>query len=237
MTTPDPHDPHAADPHTADRRLDALLRDLGPDVPKPDLTPAQRAQLAGTLTAIPAARRAPVWPVAAGVLLILGLGLTTLLLGAQLRESGAQLTEARWESDEALELLTRARFGQPTVPVPEDIGDVAAEDLVVVTFDHDLCPIAAKTTPAFAQLAEEPAWDGIGFVVFDVNQAARDGTAAEVESLGIGYGLLTPLGGETGVVKVLDRARGRVLCSAPGEMGIAQAKTLLARVSDMRGLP
>ena len=218
-----------------DRRIDALLRDLGPDVPRPALPSAERARLleqvyqteARRCGAPPRLRR---WRAAAGLGLVLTLG-SWAVLGGSLRAAQERLARSRWEAQETLQLLASARLAQPSQGVPADLSGLHAADLVLLTFDHELCPIARTTTPSFRSLAADHGAAGARFVVLDVTGDRRAEAREQIGALGVSFALLTPLGGETGVVKVLDTAHDTVLCSAPGQLGIQQAETLLARVA------
>lgn len=218
-------DTHTHQGDNADDQFDALLRDLGRDVPNPRLTAEQRSRLdPDTLPARPrhALHRATTIALAASLLL------STLTLGISLRRTTIALDTTRWEKDEAIELLTRARAGQPSVPVPDDTSSLALANLLFITFDHDLCPIAHATTPAFQALAAHYPSRSQQFLTLDVTGDNRDHAQTQLRSLGLEHTLLTPLGGETGVVKVIDTRTHRVLSSAPGTQGIRQAEAILA---------
>lgn len=219
-----------------DGRFEAMLRELGPEVPRPELDAGARARLMATIGGdAGVGARAPVrrarWPLAAGLGLVAVLGVACGLLSVSLGRVRHELAASRWETGEALTLLMRARQTQPIVPVAADLGEVEREDLVLITFDHELCPVARVCTPGFRELAERHAGDAARFVVFDVTGEKRETVEGELDSLGVRYALHAPLGAETGVVKVLDMRRGRVLSSAPGARGLEQAEAVLARVT------
>jgi len=216
----------------ADQEFDDLLRDLGPDVPQPDLDDGARARLMAAIDDAPVAARVrtPRWakPAAAAAAI---LAVTCTLLWVYTGRVVDELDAARADTEEALQLLVRARRTQPTIPVPADLEGVRKSDLALVTFHHDLCPIARVATPGFAALEQQHRGDAATFVTLDVTGARRDEADREIDALGLRYALLGPLGAETGVVKVIDTAHHRVLCSAPGALGLQQAEQLLARVS------
>jgi hypothetical protein len=227
MNEHDEHDEHG------DGRFDDLLRSLGPDVPRPELEPEARARLLATIRAgeargAPRSRRA--WPLAAGLAAAAVLGLACAVLWAGLARARGALVEAQGRTEEVLQLLVRARRTQPSIPVPQDLEGVKRGDLILVTFHHELCPIARDCTPGFLLLEARHRGDAVRFLAFDVTGARRDEVEREIDALGLGYALLGPPGAETGVVKVLDGLHGRVLCAAPGRAGLEQAEALLARV-------
>ncbi len=221
-----------------DRRFDALLRDLGPDVPHPQMDASDRARLERRL----ASTRAPAHGngvfarmllLAACLALSAVLGAWALATTARLDATHAELEAARWDADETLELLTRARAAQPIIAPPDGALDLSPEGVVVITFDHELCPIARVTTPAFERLATEFA-DRAQFVKLDVTGDRREAAEARVDELHLRSALLTPLGGETGVVKIVDTANGRVICAGPGRVGLEQASSVLVRLATGR---
>lgn len=220
------HDDH-------DPRFDAMLRALGPDVPEPALDDAARARMVETLDGVGALRvgsRGGAWfAVSAGALAAV-LGLACLLLWVNLDRTRDRLTQSRWETDEVLQLLVSARRTQPSIAAPDDLAGLHASDLVLITFHHDLCPIARITSPGFRTLAREHDGDAARFISFDVTGDHRAEAGAEINALDLRFALLGPLGAETGVVKVVDTAHQRVLSSAPGRQGLEQAAALLARV-------
>ncbi len=230
MSGPDMHE---------DERFEAMLRELGPEVPRPSMDDGARARLAASIAGAPAGRARRLggaWGLAAGLGLAAVLAVACVVMGGRLDRARGELARAEWETDEALTLLMRARASQEAVSVPEDLSGVRGGDLVVMTFDHELCPLARVSTPGFRRLAA--ARDGAArFMVFDVTGDKREGVGEELASLGIGYAAAEPLGAETGVVKVLDTRRGRVISSAPGARGLAQAESVLARVGGASPAP
>ncbi|MEZ6243186.1 MAG: hypothetical protein R3B57_09095 [Phycisphaerales bacterium] len=229
----------------ADRGFEALLRELGPDVPQPELEAGARERLMAVIAreegAHGAARvgRGSGWKTAAGIGLVAALGVACTLLSVGLGRVENELAASRWETGEALTLLMKARQSQETIEAPEDLGGVRESDLTLITFDHRLCPIARVSTPAFRAMAEAHGGEAARFMVFDVTGDKREEVSREIDSMGMGYALGAPLGAETGVVKVLDTRRGRVLSSAAGARGLEQAEALLARVAalDERASP
>lgn len=225
-----------------DEQFDALLRDLGPDVPRPELENKARAHLLSIVSASPSAPlptrigRAP-WLIAATVALIATLGLWSIVSARRLSHVSHQLAAARWETSEAIELLMKARRTQPIVPVPDDLNGLTRDDLVLITFHHDLCPIARVCTPGFRALAQAHADEPERFLALDVTGPNRSEAQDEIDALELQYALIAPLGAETGVVKVLDTTHRRVLCAAPGQRGLEQAQRLLALVPPGDGRP
>jgi hypothetical protein len=142
------------------------------------------------------------------------------------------LANAQWQADEAIQLLMNARRTQPTIPPPQHVEGLSSSDLALITFHHDLCPLARGCTPGFIAMAKQHEGDGLRFLNFDVTGSHRGLVDQEIDALGMRFALLGPPGAETGVVKVLDTSRQRVLCSAPGRLGLEQAERLLARVKD-----
>ncbi len=225
---------------TDDGRFDARLRELGPDVPRPELDAGARDRLMATLggRVRPSSPRAGSgWMLAACIGLVVGLGIWCVVLGARLGEARGELAASRGETDEAIELLMRARRDDAVVEAPADLAGVRGEDLVLVAFHHDLCPISRYSTPGFEAMAARRTGDSERFLAFDVTGAKRDAVEREIAALGLGYALLAPLGAETGVVKVVDTRRRVVLSSAPGRRGLEYAEALLARVTGSAGGP
>lgn len=210
----------------ADARFDAMLRDLGPEVPEPELDARTRVRLTSALRGGPVARRIVPSAWAAG------LAVACVGLGAGLAWSRAELGEARAQTTEAMTLFALARASQRDVAPPEVMSGVSRGSLAVLMFDHKLCPIARACKPEFLRLEAEVARGsgrGARFALIDVTGPRRAEAEAQLRELGLGPALLAPLGAETGVVKVVDTARGVLLCSAPGVRGVRQASELLER--------
>ncbi|MCA9289896.1 MAG: hypothetical protein KDA25_02140 [Phycisphaerales bacterium] len=235
MNMPDDHD---------DQHFDELLRDLGPDVPRPALDEPVRARLLASMddpdvrtiagrTGRPGRWRSRLTsPVAAGLLVAAALGVSCIVLGSRLARTEGELATAQWQADEVLQLLVRARRTQPLIAAPDDVAGLSRSDLALITFHHDLCPIARVCTPGFAKLALQHRGDTVRFLTFDVTGSKRESVDHQIDALDLRFALLGPLGAETGVVKVLDTRHHRVLCSAPGALGLTQAERLLARIGE-----
>ncbi len=222
-----------------DAQFDALLRDLGPSVPQPELDQAARDRLLATLTIDETTnlyRRAGHFPrwvgtmAAAGAGLAAVLGLICVIVFTKLDQTNTQLATARWETQEALVLLMKARQVQSSVSIPNDLSGVHHEDLMLVTFHHDLCPIAEFSTPAFQDLANANRNGKAQFLTLDVTGENRDEADLVINQRDIGYALRAPLGAETGVVTVIDTRTRQILSSAPGDQGLRQAAQVLAAV-------
>jgi hypothetical protein len=141
------------------------------------------------------------------------------------------LANSRWQTDEVLQLLVNARRTQPSIAAPEQIEGLSSSDLVLMTFHHDLCPLARPCTPKFKEMQQRHSGDPARFITFDVTGSKRESVDREIDALGMRFALLGPPGAETGVVKVVDATHQRVLCSAPGDLGLRQAEALLERVA------
>jgi hypothetical protein len=227
--------------HDADERLDGLLRDVGPDVPQPALSDEARARLLATMDDTSAhklsergrrTRGGMKWAAVAGIAAVFALAPLSVFLWVELGRVKDALTTSHWETGEALQLLMIARYSQPSVAAPEEVEGLDPSDLMVVTFHHDLCPLARHCTPAFKAMAERFDGGAARFIAFDVTGSKRDQAGKEIDELGIRFALFSPPGAETGVVKVIDTAHERLLCSAPGRRGLEQAEMLLGRVQE-----
>jgi hypothetical protein len=228
-------------PDHADERFDALLREIGPDIPQPSPDEHTRARLVeiiyraderGAGEPIGRSFRRAHWATAAGVSLAAVLGLACAVLWTNLVRAEDELVNSRWQTDEVLQLLVNARRTQPSIVAPERLEGLSSSDLVFITFHHDLCPLARPCTPKFKEMQQRHSDGPFRFITFDVTGSKRDSADQEIDALGMRFALLGPLGAETGVVKVLDATHQRVLCSAPGDQGLKQAEALLARVAN-----
>lgn len=229
MNEPDDH---------GDRQFDDLLREFGPDIPQPELDDPARARLMALIDgpdARPAGRigRSARWlkPVAAaGIAAAAVLGVSCIVLWTSLGRVRDQLAMSHRQTEEVFQLLASARRTQPSIPPPQDLEGLSSSDLVLITFHHDLCPIARLCSPGFRNMAKSHSGEAARFITFDVTGANLEQADRQIDELGMRFALLGPLGAETGVVKVLDTRHQRVLCSAPGKQGLEQAELVLARV-------
>jgi hypothetical protein len=225
---------------SSDQQFDEFLREVGPEVPQPTLDDRARARLMAwmdhadahsTVGRIGQSSGKMKWVAAAGTSIAAVLGLALALQWVSLSRVREQLSTSQWQTDEVLQLLMNARRTQPIIPAPEEIEGVSSADLVLITFHHDLCPLARPCTPQFRDMEQRHKGEAARFIAFDVTGSKRNQVEREIDDLGMRFALLGPAGAETGVVKVIDATHQRVLSSAPGKQGLEQAESLLALVS------
>lgn len=239
--------------HDSDRTLSRSLAEIGPDIPEPSLDAEARQRLQQLIAerspprapagrtatharrALPSAAR---WLVTCGtgaIAAALAIACTVLYLRTERLEARALAAES--SLDEATGLLLAVRQAIAHIAPPDDLTGLRESNLVLVNFHHDMCPVARFTTPRFQQMAARHADQPVRFVSLNLTGPHRNDALAQVEALGIGNALNGPPGSETGVVKVLDLATGRVLCAGAGEQAIQDAESLLERIAALDRAP
>lgn len=107
------------------------------------------------------------------------------------------------------------------------LGAPVEPRFIAVRIHADWCNRTPVVTPVFTRLLEEFGGEDVLFVSFDMTDDARRSQSRQLTAtLGIEEILEPPF--ESGMIKLVDRERGRVVATVTGDEGVSEMETILA---------
>jgi hypothetical protein len=176
-----------------DRQLDEALRVAGPRIPEPRLRDAARARVEA-LIAAPAAVVARPDPTEDRLRqTVHRLRMTVAARAACLALAGTLAVFA---------LAQMSQVVGPTVDTPR---------YVVVNTYSEMCPDAAEVTPVYDELRRSYRDGHVQFIELNLSEGCEQDAQGLADRLGLRCVFEEPLGGHTGVIKLVDTETGNVV--------------------------